>query len=134
MRAHVEPRAALNELGNELKVLHQRLIAATQKDFEKLHGRVPGAGALLQLVVDDPLFAWLRPLSRAIAAIDELAAAEETDSAAVVDAYRSVSNLINEPGEFRATYLVYLQSDADVVMTHAALRRLLPAKSGSDPH
>jgi hypothetical protein len=124
----VDPRAALKEIGNELKVLHQRLIAATQKDFEKLHGRVPGAGTLLQLLGDDPLFAWLRPLSRAIAAIDELAAAEETDGAAVADAYRSIANLIDEPGEFRATYLVYLQSDPDVVMTHAALRRRLRAK------
>jgi hypothetical protein len=121
-----DPRAVLAELSHTLRVLHQRLIAVTQKDFEKLYGRVPGAGALLKLLVDDPLFAWLRPLSRVIADLDELAEADEIDPSVVERARRAVLTLIDEPGEFRNTYLVHLQADPDVVMAHADLRRLLP--------
>jgi hypothetical protein len=125
VRSAADPRAVLAELSHTLRVLHQRLIAVTQKDFEKLHGRVPGAGALLKLLVDDPLFAWLRPLSRVIADLDELAEADEIDPSVVERARRAVLSLIDEPGEFRNTYLVHLQADPDVVMAHADLRRLL---------
>jgi len=122
----VDLRAALVELAHALRILHQRLLAATQMDFEKLYGRVDGAGALLQLVVNDPLFAWLRPLSQQMAALDELAS-EEIDAAIVDAARKSVARLIEEPSDFRASYLVYLQSNPDAVIAHAALRRLVPA-------
>ncbi len=128
MRNAGDRRSVLGELSHELRALHQQLIAATQKEFEKLHGRVQGPGALLQLLVDDPLFAWLRPLSRAIAALDELADSEDGDPAAIDEVLSSIVRLLDEPGEFRATYLVYLQADPDVVMAHAALRRLLPPR------
>ena len=123
--AIVDPRAVLSELAYALRVLHQRLLAATQMDFEKLYGRVESPGALLQLVVNDPLFAWLRPLSRLIAELDERAS-EELDGATLDAARKSVARLIDEPSDFRASYLVYLQSNADAVIAHAAVRRLVP--------
>jgi len=120
-----DARAALEELAHALRVLHQRLLAATQADFEKLYGRVEGPGALLQLLINDPLFAWLRPVSQQMAALDELAA-DEVDAAVVEAARKSVAGLIDERSDFRATYLIYLQADPDIVIAHAALRRLAP--------
>jgi hypothetical protein len=120
-----DSRAALEELAHALRVLHQRLLAATQADFEKLYGRVEGPGALLQLLINDPLFAWLRPVSQQMAALDELAA-DEVDAAVVEAARKSVAGLIDERSDFRATYLIYLQADPDIVIAHAALRRLAP--------
>jgi hypothetical protein len=115
----------LRELAEALRVLHQRLIAATRVNFEKIHGRVPSSGTLLELVINDPLFAWLRPLSRQIAELDALASGE-VDAATLGEARRSVARLIEESVEFRPTYLVYLQADPDAVLAHAAVRRLLP--------
>lgn len=131
-RAHPstgDPHSAFGELLFALRILHQRLLAATQIDFEKLHGRVAGPGLLLQLAVNDPLFAWLRPLSQQIAALDEIAA-EDIDADTVAAAYRSVAALIDEPGAFQASYHVFLQSHPDVVMAHAELRRWIPNGPG----
>ena len=125
MRGVTEPRAATTELAAALRALHQRLLAVTQKNFEKLNGRVAGPGQLLQLVVHDSLFAWLRPLSQQIAVVDELAAAEELAPSDLETAVAETLALLDQEGPFRATYLVYLQAEPDVVMAHAALRRLL---------
>lgn len=124
MKTQTQARAALRELSSALKVVHRRLLMAVQRHFEKLHGRV-GPGAALQLAVKDPLFTWLDPLTRQIAAVDELLAGE-ADVEAVEAAHVAVSKLFDEDAAFRASYHVYLQSEPDVVVAHATLRRLLP--------
>ena len=126
MRAEID----LRELSYALRVLHQRLLAATQKDFEKLHGRVPSAGALLQLAVNDPLFAWLRPLSQQMAALDELLASGDADADAIAAVRSDVLALLEVPGDFHSTYLVHLQANPDVVMAHAEVRGVLRAGIG----
>jgi hypothetical protein len=120
-----DSREKLRELAAALRAVHHRLLVATQRAFEKLHGRVDGPGALLQLAVHDPLFAWLRPLSQRLALLDELAAAEEVGDADFATAAAEVAELVDGESEFRASYLVYLQSEPDAVLAHAALRRLL---------
>jgi hypothetical protein len=119
-----DPQRTLVELADALRVLHQRLLFVTRVEFEKLHGRVASPGALLDLVLNDPLFAWLRPLSRQIADLDELAS-EAVDAEALEAARESVARLIDQSDEFRPTYLVYLQADPDTVIAHAAVRHLL---------
>ncbi len=126
MRSDIDIR----ELSYALRVLHQRLLASTQKDFEKLHGRVANAGELLQLAINDPLFAWLRPLSQRMAALDELAAAEDTTQDDVDEAGRAILHLLEKPGEFHSVYLIHLQSNPDVVMAHAEVRGVLRAGIG----
>ena len=121
----MDARAAVAELSAALRVVHQRSLYVTQKSFEKLNGRVAGPGVLLQLVVHDPLFAWLRPLSQQLAALDEFAAAEEVTRSDLELAAANIMTLLEAEGAFRATYLVYLQAEPDVIVAHAALRQLL---------
>jgi hypothetical protein len=124
-------RAALRELAAAVRVLHHRLLVATQKSFEKLHGRVEGPGVLLQLAVHDPLFAWLRPLSQQLALLDELADSDEVEAADVARAAREIAELLDADA-FRGPYLVYLQSEPDVVIANAALKPLLArARAGA---
>lgn len=119
-----EPRRDLHELAAAARTLHHRLLVATQKGYEKLHGRVEGPGKLLQLAVHDPLFAWLRPLSAQLALLDELAEADELQSADVARAATEVADVLDADA-FRGTFLVYLQSEPDVVLANAVLRPLL---------
>jgi hypothetical protein len=121
-----DARAAVRELGAAARALHHRLLLATQKSFEKLHGRVAGPGELLQIALHDPLFAWLRPLSQQIALLDELAAADEVAPDDHARAAAELAALIDSGAEFRAAYLVYLQAEPDVVLANAQLRKLLP--------
>ena len=123
-----DARANLRELASAARKLHHRLLLATQKSFEKRHGRVESPGQLLQLAVHDPLFAWLRPLSAQLALLDELAEADELHDA---DAARAASEItaVLEFDAFRSAFLVYLQSEPDVVFANAALRPVL-ARAG----
>jgi hypothetical protein len=106
------------------------LLVATQRSFEKLHGRVEGPGVLLQLAVHDPLFAWLRPLSQQLALLDELADSDEVGAADVARAAQEIADLLSNDA-FRGPYLVYLQTDPDVVIVNAALRPLLARAAGA---
>jgi hypothetical protein len=119
-----DPRVNLRELASAARTLHHKLLVATQKSFEKMHGRVQSPGELLQLAVHNPLFAWLRPLSAQLALLDELAEADEVGAADVASAGQALAELLSaEP--FRGTFLVYLQAEPDVVIANAALRPLL---------
>ena len=118
-------RDSLRQLSAALRALHARLLAATRRGFEKLHGRIDSSGEMLQLAISDPLFAWLHPLSEAIVELDELAADPDADDAAFDAARDAVARLLENDGAFHASYLVYLQSDADTVLAHGAVRRLL---------
>jgi hypothetical protein len=119
-----DPRASLRELASAARTVHHRLLVATQKSFEKLHGRVEGPGRLLQLAVHDPLFAWLRPLSQQLALLDELAEADDVHDADVARAGAEVAEVLDSDA-FRGTFLIYLQNEPDVVLATAGLRRLL---------
>jgi len=126
-----DARANLRELAAAARTLHHRLLVATQKSFEKLHGRVEGPGKLLQIVVHDPLFAWLRPLSQQLALLDELAEAEELHDTDVASAVAEVAEVLDSDA-FRGPFLVYLQSEPDVVLANAALRPLLTHPRAAD--
>jgi len=119
-----DARSALRELAAAARTLHHRLLLATQRNYEKLHGRVEGSGVLLQLAVHDPLFAWLRPLSQQLALLDELGEADELRDADVARAAIEVAGVL-ESNAFRGPFLVYLQGEPDVVIANAALKPLL---------
>jgi hypothetical protein len=120
-----DPRAALGAVAQALRPLHKSLIDVTVISYEKERGRIPGPGALFQLVVHDPYFAWLRPMSGLMAQIDE--ALDESEKPVDSAHFRSrIEDLITEGGHhFSRRYLEVLQNEPEVVMNHAALRRAL---------
>jgi hypothetical protein len=120
-------RVALAAVAETLRPLHKVLIEVTQVAFEREHGKVGGPAALFQLLVHDPHFAWLRPLSGLMADLDELLDEEERiDPARAGEVRVRVEALITEGAhEFSVRYLEVLQAEPDVVMAHAALRRAL---------
>jgi hypothetical protein len=50
--------------------LHRALLDAERVEHERVHGPITPA-AFLQLLIADPRFAWLRPLSEIIVGLDE---------------------------------------------------------------
>lgn len=109
--------------------VHKALIDAEQVRYERTHGRIDSAGRLLQLVVNDPAFAWVRPLSSLIVRMDALLAEAEVLDAADVDALIEHARRLLRPDadgqEFPRLYHRALQESPDVVLAHgAALTRL----------
>lgn len=103
--------------------LHKTLIEAQRLEYEREHGRVETPAELLRLVAFDERFAWLRPLSRQLVAIDDYLSGEWVDPAFVRVA---LEHTLSEE-QFEDAYLDRLQSAPDVVLAHAALQRALEA-------
>ena len=128
-------RRALRDVRGRLLGLHKALLDDTKTAYEMDRGRVRSSGNLLQLVINDPWFAWLHPLSELVVRIDETiepeSPATESDAAALVD---QVGRLLT-PGEngepFSRRYFEALQRQPAVVLAHADVRRALKAMKSS---
>jgi hypothetical protein len=122
-------RQTLTDVRHGLLGLHKALIVAEQLTFERIYGRVDSTGQLLQLVMNDPWFTWLHPLSNMVVRIDELLDGDEeltTEDVAVL--LTEVRGLIrpSELGDgFERSYYEALQRAPDVVMAHCEMKKLL---------
>src|SRR5439155_23785528 len=90
------------------------------------HGPVT-SGQFLQLLIHDDAFAWLRPLSGIIAAV-EAALDEDEPPADVEPFFRDAQRLLRsgEVGAFTPKYQAALQESPDIVMAHADVVKTLP--------
>ena len=61
--------------------VHKALLEEERRRYELEHGRVPSAMAFLQLLLNDPWFAWIRPMSGLAAQIDEALFAKPGETA-----------------------------------------------------
>ena len=124
-------RNRLRELRARLLGLHKVLLDDARVAYEMDRGRIGSTAKLLQLVINDPWFAWLHPLSELVVRIDETiepdSPATEADGAALVE---QVERLLTpaETGEtFARRYFEALQRQPAVVLAHADVRRVLKA-------
>ncbi len=119
------PRQKLDHLRKGLLRLHKAIIDSERRvEYEKTFGTIPSPNRFLQLLLQDPWFAWLKPLSELIVKIDEtLDAKEEPVSTQAVQTLSDSARLLlkpseNEPG-FGQHYFSALQNEPDVVLAHA---------------
>lgn len=122
-------RAKLGELRTRLLALHKALLDDARTAYELDRGRIPSAGALLQLVIHDPWFAWLHQISELVVRIDEMttpdAKTSEADARVLLD---QVDRLLlpSETGEpFARRYFEAIQRQPAVVLAHGDVRKLL---------
>jgi catechol 2,3-dioxygenase len=124
-----ETRARLGELRTRLLDLHKTLLDDAKVAYEMDRGRIPSAGALLQLVIGDPWFAWLQRLSGLIVRIDEMTATEAKATDADAKAlFEQVDRLLipSETGaEFARRYFEALQRQPAVVLAHGGVKKVL---------
>ena len=122
-------RKTLVDVRHGLLGLHKALIVAEQLTFERVYGRIDSTGQLLQLVMNDPWFTWLHPLSNLVVRIDELLD-EECDLSVedVAQLLTEVRGMIrpSELGDgFERSYYEALQRAPEVVMDHCEMKKLL---------
>jgi hypothetical protein len=90
---------------------------------------------LFRLLLENEQFAWLRPLSSLIAAIDEAVETRPPIGQGEVDALLERTRRLFRPPEgdnaFTPRYRETLQRSPEVVMNHAAVMRVLgPFRDG----
>ena len=122
-------RQTLTDVRHGLLGLHKALIVAEQLTFERIYGRVDSTGQLLQLVMNDPWFTWLHPLSNVVVRIDEMLDEEcNLTTEDVAQILMEVRGMIrpSELGDgFERSYYEALQRAPDVVMAHSEMKKLL---------
>lgn len=114
-------RQKLIEVNDALRGLHKLLIGTVRSEYERAHGPIAGSGALLRLLMEDPFFSWLRPMSKAMVEMDEL-----LEEALPLEPIRIAGLRERIEGMIASErYLNLLQSSPEVVMAHTALRKAL---------
>lgn len=121
-------RRLLTDLRHALLPLHRTLLEWERAAYERVHGRT-GAAEFLNIIVADPQFAWLRPLSELIARIDEVLQTEAPDVRVDVDAIVAQARLLTAPDEegtpYARRYHAALQEVPDVVFAHRRVSGVL---------
>lgn len=122
-------RAHLNQIGRILLRLHKTILDAERAEYEGLYGRV-NPGQMLQLLLNDPWFAWLRTLSELVVLVDEMAESKtpimEQDADTLLKQIRNVLKPAEGVEGFGGKYYNALQHNPDAVLIHAEVSRLLP--------
>ena len=122
--------ARLKELRQALFRLHKTLVDWERSAYERIHGR-QSSNALLDALLKDPQFAWLRPISQLIVRIDEMLEdeipAEQGDWEAVLAHVRDLSTPNDTGNSYEQRYDTALQECPDAVFAHRDLARLIKA-------
>jgi guanosine-3',5'-bis(diphosphate) 3'-pyrophosphohydrolase len=119
--------SSLDTLRHALLRLHKTLLDAQRVRYERKHGRVESAGELLDLVLRDASFEWLRVLSALIAGLDELTEAggdAGADISGLIDRLRTLVRFEGNPG-FTGPYREIIEAVPDALVAHVQLSRLL---------
>ena len=126
-------RQRLSELREAMLLLHKTLLESERVTYEATFGKIQSPYQFLTLVMDDPWFAWLAPMTQLITAMDEMLDAKKrlltvAGVDAVVDRIKTLL-VATEGGEgFSQHYDEALQRNPDVVLAHAAVTRLIRLK------
>ena len=116
-------RQQLDDVRRALLRIHKALLDDARIRYEREQGRIEGTGTLLQLVLNDPWFAWLHPLSGLVVQIDELLAADDPTTADAEVLLNQARALLkpDENGEgFARRYHRAIQDVPDVLIAHVA--------------
>lgn len=129
------PKAALEDVSRKLQQLFSATLNAERRFAPS------GAGLeLLDRLMNDPAWAWLRPLSTLISEVDHvLAQDEELSSLEGAAAAAHIRGLIFGEGdqvdnEFLTHYRSLLQLDHQLASTHGELRALLKKLPEESPN
>jgi len=125
-------RQLLFDLRKALLHLHKTLLDWEQSAYERVHGRV-SAAELLKVIVEDPQFAWLRPISELIVRIDTTVETEPPAGSAEVEALiaraREVTAADETGSPHAQRYHTALQEHPDAVFAHRDVATVLKPRA-----
>ena len=121
--------AKLRAMRTALLALHKAALDAERERYERAHCRIASPHEALRLAIDDPWFAWLRPLANLIVAADERLADDAPVTPGDVERLsthiRGLLQLSLGGDGFRTEYQRTLQETPDVVIAHGKVMAVL---------
>ncbi len=131
-----EGEKLLGDLRQALLRLHKTLLDWERSGYERIHGRQT-SNDLLQALLDDPQFAWLRPLSQLIVRIDELLEEKTPPMRNDVEAIVAQVKVLTSPNEagniYERRYDMALQEHPDAVFAHRDVLAVFKQPSRDTP-
>ena len=128
-----EGQKLLGDLREALLRLHKTLLDWERSGYERIHGRQTSHD-LLKALLNDPQFAWLRPISQLIVRIDELLAEKtppmRNDVEAIVAQVRTLTSPNETGNTYERRYDMALQEHPDAVFAHRDLLALFKEEKG----
>ena len=123
-------RSLLRDLRKTLLHLHKTLIDWQRTEYELDRGPM-GATQLLQIILNDQAFAWLRAMSGLIVSIDEALEAKPPEMPAVAPLIARARDLASPAADtaYAARYHAALQELPDAVLAHRDLVTILKLRS-----
>jgi hypothetical protein len=126
----------LGDLRQALLRLHKTLLDWERGGYERIHGR-QSSNDLLNALLNDPQFAWLRPISQLIVRIDELLSEKtppmRNDVDAVVAQVKTLTSPNADGNIYERRYDTVLQEHPDAVFAHRDVLKLLkPERAGRE--
>lgn len=123
-------REQLKELREVVLTLHKALLDSERTAYELVHGPVGSPSAFLQLLIGDPWFSWLQPVTTLIVQIDETLAAKkppatDRDFIRLIGDTRALFSPSRHESEFWKRYNIALQRDPAVAVLHQRVRQPL---------
>ncbi|MDB6124232.1 MAG: uncharacterized protein JWQ71_3225 [Pedosphaera sp.] len=126
------PRQNLQALRESVLALHKTLIDSERMAYEQTFGKLESQNKFLQLLISDPWFAWLHPLSELVVVMDEALEGEEPVSMDRVKQFAEQTRTLlraSEEGQgFERSYYEALQREPDVVLAHADVTKCFNMK------
>jgi hypothetical protein len=122
----------LREVRQALLRLHKTLLDWQRASYERGNGRRLSSNQLLDALLKDAEFAWLRPLSQMIVRIDEMLEDEippgTGDLEAVLGHIRDLTTANETGNAYEQRYYTALQGSPDAVFAHRDLVTLTKAR------
>jgi hypothetical protein len=122
-------RELLGKLRDMLLEQHKLLLDRERVAYEKIHQPVSGPGALLNLVINDPHFNWLKQISTLVVGIDGALSRNSKAGQDVADQLTAQAREMMSPradgSDFQARYYDALQDSPDMVILQCRIERLL---------
>jgi hypothetical protein len=122
-----ELRRRLDRAHGGLLRVHKALLDHERGRYERERGPVGSPGEFLQIVIHDPWFAWLRPVSELAVQIDEATSAREPADPQTAEALLKKAQELLAPAEqgddFQRAYHRAIQDSPAVAMAHGEWKR-----------
>lgn len=123
----------LTEIRQTLLDLHKAVLDSERTAYEITHGPIPSPAAFLQMLINNPSFAWLRPITGLVVQIDETLAAKKPPASAqdfdrLVSDTRALLSPSREDDGFWPRYQVSLDRDPAISILHVQLSKQLSEK------
>lgn len=124
----------IKDLNTKLKDVHKRFLENERRDAEEYFQRKIAPFEFLLMLTQDNKFTWLRPFSALIAEIDAFTDdAEEILEEDLVCIRNQIDFIFdNSNPSLTSRYMHHLNHDADFIMLHAAMKKVLNDFIGKD--